>query len=371
MISRGDDYPLHQTSRPFRDPGTDRNAYDRFFFNGYPVAGDGVGSTFFAVAFGLYPGRNVMDAAFSVIVDGVQRNVRGSRLLGDDRLDLSVGPITVEIVEPLHQLRVVVAAPEANGGGVAADLLFTARGPAFEEPHYRWAPGHLTVMDITRMTQNGTWSGHITAGGRTITLTDETWQGGRDRSWGTRAVGERVAGAPDGPGPQFYWLWAPMNFRDECVLFDVNETGDGTRWHHSAMLSAGVGHRVRHGTADYGLQWRPGTRNANEATLEFRIPGENKRTYSLTRTLTFFMNGIGYGHPKWGHGMWVGPHERTSDEIDLATVNEADFANFHVQLLSRIRRNDGAEGWGILEMLIVGAHEPSGLSELADLHPGG
>ena len=81
MITAGDEYPLHQSSRPVRDPGTERNLYDRFFFNGYPHSAD----AYFAAAFGVYPGRNVMDGAFSVIADGVQHNVRASRLLGADR----------------------------------------------------------------------------------------------------------------------------------------------------------------------------------------------------------------------------------------------------------------------------------------------
>ena len=50
MVGPLDEYPLHQTSRPVRDPGTERNLYDRFFFNGY--AHDG--SVYFAVAFGIH-----------------------------------------------------------------------------------------------------------------------------------------------------------------------------------------------------------------------------------------------------------------------------------------------------------------------------
>ena len=96
MITRGDDYPLHQTSRPVRHAGLHRNLYDRFFFNGYSKDG----SAFFAIAHGQYPGRDVADAAFSVILDGVQHNVRASRRMGADRLDTTVGPISVSIVEP-------------------------------------------------------------------------------------------------------------------------------------------------------------------------------------------------------------------------------------------------------------------------------
>ena len=34
MISKGDDYPIHQLPTPISEAGTDRNFYDRYF-NGY------------------------------------------------------------------------------------------------------------------------------------------------------------------------------------------------------------------------------------------------------------------------------------------------------------------------------------------------
>ena len=40
VLSWGDDYPIHQTPEPIAYAGTDRNFYDRYFFNGYAEAGD-------------------------------------------------------------------------------------------------------------------------------------------------------------------------------------------------------------------------------------------------------------------------------------------------------------------------------------------
>ena len=77
MLTKADDYPVHQLPEPIAYSGTDRNFYDRYFFNGYTLDGH----VFFACALGVYPHLNVMDAAFSVIVDGVQHNLRASRLL--------------------------------------------------------------------------------------------------------------------------------------------------------------------------------------------------------------------------------------------------------------------------------------------------
>ena len=73
MLSSMDDYPLHQIADVIRHAGTsDRNFYDRYWFNGF----DKEGAFLFEIGFGLYPNRRVMDGHFSVVVDGVQHSVR-------------------------------------------------------------------------------------------------------------------------------------------------------------------------------------------------------------------------------------------------------------------------------------------------------
>ena len=76
-LTRGDDFPIHQTPEPIAYSGTDRNFYDRYFFNGYADQGDRM----FAVAFGVYPHLNIVDAHFSVVRDGVQVNLHTSAWL--------------------------------------------------------------------------------------------------------------------------------------------------------------------------------------------------------------------------------------------------------------------------------------------------
>lgn len=368
MITAGDDYPLHQGSRPVRDPGTERNLYDRFFFNGYSRDA----SVFFAVALGLYPGRDVMDGAFSVQVDGVQHNLRASRRLGEDRLDTRVGPLSVRVVEPLRRLEVSVddTGGGSAGSGISASLSFDARAPVFEEPHYLWKPGHRTVFDLTRMTQGGSWSGEIRIGDHRLALDPSSTWGTRDRSWGVRPVGE-----PDPPGapgalPGFFWLWAPLNFEDSCYLFDVNENPDGSRWHESATWSAtgSTSAPVVKGSATYRLMYRPGTRHASRAEITFSGGGEKDVAVALEPVSTFFMQGLGYSHPEWGHGMWLGEDVRRYDTLVLAEADETAPFHQHVQALCRAERDGASAGIGVLEQLIIGPHEPSGLSGILDMH---
>ena len=77
MLSAFDDYPIHQTGDPIAHTASgDLNHYDRYFFNGYTTDG----SLYFGAAMGLYPNRRVIDAAFSVVRDGLQVSVHASAL---------------------------------------------------------------------------------------------------------------------------------------------------------------------------------------------------------------------------------------------------------------------------------------------------
>lgn len=367
MLHPLDDQPIHQTPEPLLHPATgDRNAYDRFFFNGY--APDG--SLYFAAAFGLYPNRRIRDASFSVVRGGRQHALHASREAGP-REPLRVGPIAIEIEEPMRRLRLRVA---PNEWGLEADLCFAARTAALEEPRFvRREQGRL-LMDSTRFTQFGGWDGWLAVGGERIEVA--ALGGSRDRSWGIRPIGERPPGTITGT-PQFFWLWAPIQFADCCAHFDVNEDGAGARWHQYGAvvpllapggdpadaagleLAADVAHRIT---------WQPGTRRAARAEIDLVAAGGAKRTIALEPILTFQMLGIGYLHPEWGHGMWKGPEAVAGESWTLADLPPLDPRHIHVQALCRARMGE-REGVGILEQLVIGPHAPSRISGLLDGAP--
>ena len=362
MLTRLDDYPLHQTAEPIAQPATgDRNFYDRYFFNGYNRAGD----FFFAAALGVYPNRRVMDASFSVVQGGRQWVVRASRLAPIERTETTVGPITVEVVEPLRVLRLRVA---PNPHQLSADLTFTAHTAAIEEPRFTHRVAGRLVMDSTRLTQFGVWDGSITIGDTAVPVHAATMLGSRDRSWGIRMVGEPEGGAP-GMMPQFFWLWAPIQFDDVCVHFDVNEDADGRRWHANGNL-ARVGafgdDTIEYIKAvDHRVRWQPGTRRAASATITLTPHGRAPLTIELEPLHTFQMLGIGYLHPEWGHGMWKGEEAVGGDAWTLADLDPLDPRHLHVQQLCRARM-EGREGVGVLEQLVIGPHAPSGFRSILD-----
>jgi hypothetical protein len=365
-LSKGDDYPIHQTPEPIAYSGTDRNFYDRYFFNGYSTqAGQ---TSFFAVAFGVYPHLNIADAAFVVVRDGIETALHASRCLNMERMDISVGPIRIEVIEPLQSLRVVVNDPER---GIAADLVFTGRKPPIEEPRFIRRIGPRTLMDYTRLTQNGRYRGFVELDGRRESV--DGFVGTRDRSWGVRPVGMRdpQAMAPASP-PQFFWLWSPTNFEKASLFFHSNDDAAGLPWNRRAVWAPdeGAAREFDHATAQ--VAWKSGTRHATSATLTLG-EGNERLEANFTPILDFFMLGLGYGHPKWAHGLNHGELAVEREDIVLKDVDVRQPHHLHIQALCDVicREADGRthQGRGVLEQLAMGPHAPSGFKATLDFAP--
>ena len=110
MLTRYDDYPIHQTADPVAHPSTsDLNFYDRYFFNGFTRTGD----LYFGASMGLYPNRRVQDTSLSVIREGTQFSLHASRLAAAERGETRVGPVTVEVIDPMRTLRLVTTSSQS------------------------------------------------------------------------------------------------------------------------------------------------------------------------------------------------------------------------------------------------------------------
>ncbi len=367
MLSKADDYPIHQLPEPIATAGTDRNFYDRYFFNGY--AADG--SVFFAAALGVYPHLNVMDAAVTVIADGVQHNLRASRLLNMERMDTRAGPIAVEVIEPLKTLRVRAG---DNPHGLTCDIVFHGRALPVEEPRFTYRQGPRTILDYTRLTQNGGYEGWIEVAGKRIVLTRDAIMGTRDRSWGVRPIGAPDAQSVAPPRlPQFYWLWAPLNFADRFMLYHDNADGEGRPWNQASVIGGLGDAKPEHMAACWSsIDYRKGTRHARRAVIEARDADGGAWRAELTPRFNFYMSGVGYGHPQWGHGRWVGENALGYDSYRTDEVDENDFQFQHIQAVCDAHLTGpgvDVKGMGVLEQLVVGAYAPHGLTGIFDPAP--
>jgi len=211
-LSPLDDYPVHQIAETIRHVGTsDRNFYDRYYFNCHAGVDGDSEPLFLIIGLGQYPNLGVCDG-FAVLRRGDDHIVfRASRALGDDRMDLSVGPLRIEIIEGLHRLRVVLD-PSPEAPDLNFDLTFESDGPANLEARHFHRQLERVTFDTQRFVQTGTWSGSLTVDGDVIPVTPETWRGNRDRSWGVRPVGEaeppgRKADPSIAGSQNFFWIY--------------------------------------------------------------------------------------------------------------------------------------------------------------------
>lgn len=364
MLTAADDYPVHQLPEPVAFAGSDRNFYDRYYFQGYDPTGD----VFFGAALGVYPHLNIIDAAFMIQRDGVQRSLFASRHLDYERMDTRVGPIAVEVLEPLRRLRLVVS--DVNHHFRAA-LEFSGLAAPVEEPRFTHRAGALTVLDLTRMTQGGIWQGEVVFGDERLEV--QGWRGARDRSWGVRPLGLRDT-RPHAPAgePQWYWLWAPLHFDDCMLFFHTNDDAQGRGWNRAAVLVPLDGGAPRHLTSiRHQAVYRPGTRQLARLRVSANLPDEGEVVVELECGQPVYKQGEGYNHPEWGHGMYRGAFATAFQTLDTRVLDPNDFAQVHLHALctAKLSRpgSPPGRGQGVLEQMIVGAHVPSGFKGLLDV----
>jgi hypothetical protein len=352
-LSPLDDYPIHQIPEVIRHVGTsDRNFYDRYYFNCHPRSGD----LMLITGSGQYPNLGVTDAFALVRTGTTHKVVRASRELGSDRMDTTVGPFRVEVLEGLKRLRVVL---EPTDHGLSYDLTFEGSIPAQLEPAHHIRQQERVVFDSRRLAQTGRWSGTVTVDGATFDVTPDDWLGTRDRSWGIRPVGES-----EPPGIQvknagtFYWLYAPMQFEDHSILCIVQEDEKGRRVLEEAVRVRSGGEPEYLGRPEYRPCYAPGTRDVTEAVIAFSPPNGTPFEVRATPVLpVHLMVGTGYGlEPDWKHGMYQGP-ELTVQGVtyDLRRQEDAARMSGMVDAVARFEYA-GNVGHGLFEYWALGPH---------------
>lgn len=362
MLIKFDDYPLQQTAEPLSYLATsERNAYGRYWYNGYDFGGD----FYFGIAFAMYPNREVMDGAVSIVrKDGTQDSFRASRRLRGDRTDMYAGPMRHEIVEPMRTVRVTV---EPNDTGFTCDLTFHANTIAHEEPADHYKQGVRTVAQMKRFTQFGKWEGHITVNGKRQEIRTDSTYGTKDRSWGWRWTGEPEAGISREMPEQFFWLWAPLHWEDRCTHWGQHEYGNGERW--KAFAHIFPTHPIKTDfdplndpafdevtCGEHRLTFVPGSRMLNVCEIDTIYKDGRVETFKLEPMLRYHMIGTGYNHPEWGHGFFKGEEAHTLESWKLSDLDILAPRYQHVQHVVRATCGDRV-GVGVLEQYITGPHE--------------
>jgi hypothetical protein len=368
-----DEYPVHQVPLSMRHVATgDRNAYDRCIFHVF----DHSGSTLLIAGLGVYPNAGVIDAYATLRTGDRLHAVRASDALGDDRMQLSVGPLRIEVQQPLRRLRLVCEQDPADPDGLCFDLTWDAAFPALWEPHHVARTGDRLTLEGRRFVQAGSPSGTIRVAGVEHTVTPEAWTGTRDRSWGVRPIpGEQPGRAAEEQRTEgFHWVWCPIRFRDRFVMVLLQEDADGYRTLNDAV----VVHPEHSGRPDEQLGWpyvdisyRSGTRTPRSAVIHLS-DASRKQLEIGVEILTGSPLAVGAGYPPardWQHGTWQGRGWSERRVYDLTDAADLGAAAYGVTDHAARFTLDGEVGHGIFEHGSSGRHDPSGFADFAAVAP--
>jgi hypothetical protein len=357
-----DEYPIHQVPLSMAYIGTsDRNAYDRCYFNAHDRTGD----LFLVTGAGIYPNLGTKDAYAALRRGDTQTVVRCSDDLDNERLDLAIGPYRIEVVEPLRRVRLICDTPD-----FAFDLTYTGSFPAIDEERHLMRVAARPIVDSWRFAQLGTWEGALRVAGEDIAVTPDTWVGSRDRSWGIRPVGD-----PDPPGRQqsadfgFWWLYVPLRFDDFAIVVIAQEGPDGYRTLNDAVRVWPDGRVEQLGWPRAHIDYRPGTRHPVHATVSLTNPDGSPLVIDIEPSAFVPLHvGCGYGgDTEWLHGQsrgagWV--EHRSYDMTDPAIAARVPWGVVDHVAKATI---DGAVGWGLFEHASIGRHDPSGFADLGSV----
>jgi hypothetical protein len=325
---------------------------------------------------GKYQNRGIIDGFGGVSRGREQWTVRASRELLSAPEATAVGPVRMEVVEPLRQMRFVLEPSDVQP--ISFDVVLSGvTPPYFEERNLvrNRRTGRVDV-DVIRYHQGGWATGTVTVDGQTHDVNPEEWFGFRDHSWGVR----QAIGAPAGdlipapsapPGVRGGMKWSPAFFRRpdgthyETAIFVV----EGPWEYSSAYLNDAVGNQTPVRRVAPRIEYDPRIRFVKGGQLLLTMESGDERVIEVEAVgeSGFFLKTAGYGD--WAghkHGSWKGAlhvdgeylADCWSDE-NLAAVGQ--FRNTPI----RVRDGD-AVGYGIMESLIGGVWPELGLTAEAD-----
>jgi hypothetical protein len=330
MLSALDETLLHQAPVTFDQTHiSDHRFFDRMWLGGHCAE-----NIRFLMGMGVYKNTNTVDGYFTVLMHGKQYNLRASRPLLPNPADMQVGPITLEIVRPLQEMRLLV--DQGPGHPFHADLRFVATVPVrLEKPHLNRIDGRI-VQDYVRFDQHGHIYGWFSVDGRRVDANG--WFGARDHSWGVRpstggyepttslqtddTYGGQAAGSKG-------WLAIYLFFETPHYsgYIQHQEDGTGALIYHDGSLT-----ERRDGSADeqsivsleHELEFPRGTRTCASGELKLKLKNGSDAVIRMQSLLPGTVyKGTGYDNG-FNDERGLGVHRGTLVEYDVYDVSDIE-----------------------------------------------
>jgi hypothetical protein len=276
----------------------------------------------------LYPHDGRWSVFAATATPAVQRSLRAQPPYapGDDPDMPAVGPLRVEVVKPLEEIRLVLDDPSCDFG---YDLTFRSRyEPCAHEPTFIERDGDVVTHTMSFF-QSGLFSGVVSVDGSDRTVTDRA--GFRDRSWGFRKH--------DGSPRRGLVVFAACECDDCSIYVLLHETASGRRAYTGGwlMTADGIVDTVR--SADHDLVFVDNLLESGRLDLEMASGDARVLTFRVENRL--YLSGVGYSPDP----------ERRAPGYDVYDLSDAAvLANIDGQNDNGCRFSlDGAAGYGYVE----------------------
>lgn len=257
MLSKYDDYPIHQTDRGLAEIAShDPNWEEAVYFNIHDRAGE------FSAVCGLdvFPNAQYVAAWLTVLHDGEHSSCMFAGPLGNWREELRAGTLSFAIVEPMREWHLELA-DQANG--IRAELDFCARCPAYHFRPIRHESAGEVVFSQSYYNQAGLYHGNFAVGDRVFT---DLW-GLRARRWGVLA-----------PGSIPFYNWVSIELPKRCITAWQLETPDGGILYCDGAIVTERGEVAPITRLEHDWTLLPGARHPARARLDLTTAsGESTR----------------------------------------------------------------------------------------------
>ncbi|MEM7543592.1 MAG: hypothetical protein AAF384_18690 [Pseudomonadota bacterium] len=316
-LSPFDDYPFHQHPAPFHQVATTDAHYNDGYFMAFYAP-----DWYFCAGLRLHPNVNVMDGWSTVAHENRQRSVRISRALHPRVNELSVGPLAIDIIEPMTRIALRL---DENPSGLTFAVELSAQSPPFVEERYQHMKFGAVVNDLIRYTQICRAVGQAILDGHEIEI--DQWHAMRDHSWGVRSS----MGIPTGiqgidrtereADRRALRLWVPFEVEDHAGFFNTHEDSAGNTLDFEGRLDFSDGDTVKLIAVRHELTYRAGTSRPSGGVIELDGEDGSTRRYELELVGTpADVQGGGY-YRGWrdglGPGIYRGSETTEHDAYDV------------------------------------------------------
>jgi len=267
---------------------------------------------------------------------------RHLRKVDGDQDDFRVGPITIDVVEPLKKIRLVAVASDATP--VSFDISFTARTQPYQLRRGTMKAKHEIVWDQSHMFQSGTYNGSYTHNGKTYEV--DNWWGQRDHSWGVRSH----ARCP-------LWMWMPIQLEEGMLSVWHWEYPNGARVYTDGCFAPADGSEpIPVIDFQHDLQWL----DASGRPVSYEKFGDD--VTGLGGTVAFTLQG-GRKISVEATGRWAQRYSQIANRAD--NVLGGGLSEM------QIRTSDGATGTAIFEITGQFHHKYFPIARGANFPPDG